>query len=272
MCRKIVCMRLSAAMGVIVLLTGVFIAFAEALWPDMSGRDADANGMLRVDYSHSSDGYILVRTKKTDRKIKIRVKHEEDVLTYDINSEGEFEILPLQYGSGKYTVTLYKNVSGKKYSEEGELSFWTSMGDKNRVFRYPNQYVMYTKDSPAVQAADEVCSGLKTDKEKYNALCKYIEKNFAYDYIKAVTATTSSIPDIDACFSRKMGICQDLSAMAVCFFRSQGIPAKLMIGYANKSYHAWVSVIMDGGEILYDPTAMLGGSNRNVKYTVERFY
>ena len=54
-----------------------------------------------------------------------------------------------------------------------------------------------------------------------------------------------------------MGICQDLAALAACMLRVQGVPTKLMVGYAGKMYHAWNSVVIDGEEVLYDPTLEL---------------
>lgn len=80
------------------------------------------------------------------------------------------------------------------------------------------------------------------------------------------------LPDIDTCFNKKLGICQDLAAMTVCMLRVQGVPAKLMIGYADRNYHAWVVAIIDGREVFYDPTAELNAISRVKNYTVERFY
>ena len=54
--------------------------------------------------------------------------------------------------------------------------------------------------------------------------------------------------------------------------RTQGVPARLMIGMADKNYHAWVVVTIDGQERLYDPTAAVNGISNVKSYTVERFY
>ena len=42
-------------------------------------------------------------------------------LTYDLNTSGDYEVFPLQLGDGSYTVELFENVSGKKYSAEGSF-------------------------------------------------------------------------------------------------------------------------------------------------------
>ncbi len=57
----------------------------------------------------------------------------------------------------------------------------------------------------------------------------------------------------------------------VCMLRTQGVPAKLMIGYADKYYHAWTSTVIGGEEVFYDPTAAIGALKAK-KYKTERFY
>jgi len=60
--------------------------------------------------------------------------------------------------------------------------------------------------------------------------------------------------------------------MVACMMRVQGIPCKLVIGYADRSYHAWNSVLLDGEFITLDVTADLKGISGDVVYTVERSY
>ena len=69
-----------------------------------------------------------------------------------------------------------------------------------------------------------------------------------------------------------MGVCQDLSAIMVCMLRTQGIPARLMIGYADKQYHAWVVADVGGEEKFFDPTAALSAISKVKAYTLERYY
>ena len=53
--------------------------------------------------------------------------------------------------------------------------------------------------------------------------------------------------------------------------RAQGIAVKLVIGYADNTYHAWNEVYLSGQWVRLDITAQ--ASNMNVKsYTTERFY
>lgn len=80
------------------------------------------------------------------------------------------------------------------------------------------------------------------------------------------------LPDIKGLLKKKVGICYDIASLAVAMLRISGIPAKLVIGMADKNYHAWVEIINNGGKILrYDPTFDIYNKKVN-KYIVERYY
>lgn len=185
--------------------------------------------------------------KKGNKKLKLRVKCGDNTVTYDLDNSGAFETFPLQFGSGSYKLMLYKQVSGNKYSDEGSITLKAELANENSAFLCPNQYVNYTADSPAVLEAEKLCTGLGSDREKFKAICDYVKKSgFSYDFVKAVQVKSGTMPDIETCFKKKKGICQDLSAMVVAMLRAQEIPAKLVIGYADKNYHAWVVAYIDG--------------------------
>ena len=40
----------------------------------------------------------------------------------------------------------------------------------------------------------------------------------------------------------KKGICFDYASLMAGMLRSQGVPCKLVVGYAGTAYHAWISV------------------------------
>lgn len=265
--RKILIRCVSLAL--VVLLTALSIG--EVLMPQ-SGKKTKKNGSLVVDYTHMDEGYVMVKSPKGKKKLKVRMKMGENTLTYDLNNNGEYEVYPLQYGNGKYTFSLYKNVSGKKYSEEGKVTLTVKMDDENRAFLYPNQYVDYTPTTAAVVEADKLCADMKNQAEIYKAVCGYMKTHFAYDYVKSVSVKAGQLPQIDDAWNKHMGICQDLSAIMVAMLRSQGVPARLVIGTLNAStYHAWVTAVVDGKEEFFDPTAALNAVS-NGSYTVERYY
>ena len=117
----------------------------------------------------------------------------------------------------------------------------------------------------------EICDGM-TEKQAYEAICSYMKSTFAYDFIKAITVTAGTLPDVEGCYSKKIGICQDLAAVMCCMLRTQGIPARLTIGYADNGYHAWVTIKRDNKELFFDPTAAVNGINKVKSYSAERYY
>lgn len=256
----------------VLLFVLVLGALAEVLMPS-TGSKVISDGSLTIDCSNASSGYVMMKAKKSQKRLKVRVKGPGGTLNYDLNTDGEYEVFPLQYGNGSYSFTLYKNVSGKKYSEDGHVNVKAQMEDELTAFLYPNQYVNYTADCQAVVKAAELCEGLTGQKEKFKVICKFINSQFAYDFIKSVTISGTVLPDIDGSFTKRMGICQDLAAIAVCMMRSQGIPTKLMVGMLNgNTYHAWTVAVVDGEEILYDPTNELNPSGKKPQYSLERWY
>ena len=167
---------------------------------------------------------------------------------------------------------LFENVSGKKYAAEGKVTVRVKLDDPYAPFLGPNQYVHYTQDTEAVKTSYALCEGMTDDREIFETIRAYIKANYMYDYVKAATVAGGTLPDIDGCYEKKMGICQDLAALAACMLRVQGVPTKLMVGYAGKMYHAWNSVVIDGEEVLYDPTLELSAIESGQTYTTERYY
>ncbi len=230
------------------------------------------SGKLQADMSNASEGYFLARLNAPNKhKMKLRVTKGGTTLTYNLNGSGEFEIFPFQLGSGYYDVSLFENVSGKKYAAAGTLALNVNLNSDNVPFLYPNQYVNYTRFSESVIQAEQLSKGLG-DAEKFKVLCDYMTKNFLYDYVKAVTIKAGQLPDVDGSYKKKMGVCQDLSAILCSMLRTQGLPARLIIGYADKQYHAWTVTVVNGKEYFFDPTAAIGGISKVIDYSVERYY
>ena len=265
--------RIAAACLAALLLTGMTAAFAllAAVWPQ-SGERILQKGSLTVDASHAEQGYILARGEAGSKKLKLRITRGDETYTYDLNGEGAYEVFPLQLGSGSYGVSLYKNVKSNRYSKEGEVSLKVSLSREDAAFLCPSQYVNYTQDSPAVRASEELCANLTTDEEKLEAVRDFMTRGFVYDYVRALTGPGSYLGDVDGCFETRMGLCQDLAAVAACMLRVQGVPTQLVIGYADNNYHAWNNVCIDGEYRRLDVPAVLSGFSKDVVYTAERYY
>ena len=237
-----------------------------------SGSTVKTDDRLTIDYSHADQGYVLVKAKKSDKRMQLKVSHGKDSVCYEINGEGRDEVIPLQFGSGKYTFTLA--VSRKKGSRQagpaGSVTIQCSMTDESSCFLYPNQYVSYDADSPLVAEAQNLCEGMSDPLEIAKTICAYVRRHFSYDWMKAEMIksdrTKNLLPDIGSTWETGKGVCQDLSALTCAMLRSQGIPAKLAIGRADGNYHSWVVMVIDGKTRRFDPSLSAGS------YQAERYY
>ena len=267
--------RLIICAALALFVCAVIIAAATGLkLPEATGKTVRKDGKITVDCSNMSEGYIMVKGKKSSKRLKIQIATAGAKLNYDLNSNGEYEVFPLQFGNGKYQVSLFENVSGKKYSKEGSVKLSVKMENELSCFLYPNQYVNYDENTACVKYAGELCKGMTDQADIFAAVTNYVKGGtFVYDYIKSVTVKPGQLPQIDECWETRMGICQDLSAMTCAMLRSQGIPARLMIGTVGaNTYHAWVVAVVNGDERFFDPTAELNASSKTETYTTERYY
>lgn len=262
----------AAACVLLVLLVLLCASGALSLiWPKASGDDRTKKNGTVVDYSHASQGYVMVKHKKSKKTLKCRIEKDDISYTYDLNGEGEYEVFPLQMGSGKYNVRVYQQISGNRYSQASSLNFKAKLSDENAPYLCPNQYVWYEETGSVVALSDAVCEGRETQREKADAIRGYIASNYAYNFLRALTVPKGYMPDIEATIQEKSGICFDIASLAAAMYRVQGIPAKLVIGYADRAYHAWNDVYLDGAFERVDITSQLTAT-RAATYTEERVY
>ena len=204
----------------------------QARWPDAPGTVIQEDGKLALDISNLQEGYFMACVPSgSPHRLKLRVEKDGQTLTYDLNGDGLYEVFPLQLGSGIYSVTLYENVGGKKYAQQGGIWLDAVLFREDAAFLYPNQYIDYSALSPLVEKAGELCNGLD-EKDTYKTICEFMQTEFVYDFVRAITVTAGELPDPDGSFEKRMGICQDLSAVTAAMLRTMGIPGRLIIGYA----------------------------------------
>lgn len=266
-------------MVVLCVVYGVVVYGAEAftaLYPHATGATTIESGGFTVDVSNASEGYIMMKHRGTSTRLKARVVFDgTTTATYDVSGEGtgEYEVFPLQLGSGKYQVLGFENVEGSSYSQVLKQSFKVELPDPDRTFLYPNVYVNYTAESLAVAKSYELCEGLETDQEKLEAIYDWVSSNVLYDYVKAITVQKTYMPDVDETLTTKLGICFDYASLTACMLRVQGIPTKLVIGTClpQNQYHAWNLAKVGDVWILLDATLRSAGYGWQ-DYETERYY
>lgn len=212
------------------------------LVPQADGIAVASNDVAVIDYSHMSDGYVCANYTGTCPKVKLRITGPDTVVyTYDLHGGG-YETFPLSSGDGYYDVTIYENISGTNYATCLYADLDVQITDEFGPFLYPNQYVNFTADSRVVAKGQELAEGASSDLDVITRVYDYITQNITYDYDKASDPPTGYTSDVDAILVSGTGICLDYAAVMASMLRSQRIPTRLEVGYAQDAYHAWISV------------------------------
>lgn len=217
-----------------------------------------------IDYSNASNGYIAAAYSGDSDRAKIRIVCGGVVNDHDLVAGGVTEYFPLTQGSGEYTIQIYEHVEGKNYSFVTEITENISIPDTVSMYLYPNKYSMFERSSDCVYKAAELCTGADGTIEKLAAIFGYITDNVTYDYDLAAAVTSGYYPDPDAVLAAKKGICFDYSSLFAAMARSQGIPTRLVIGYAaDNIYHAWNEVYTEQTGWI-TPQLLLADSGYNI--------
>jgi hypothetical protein len=230
-------------------LFGFAFAAAFVFLAPANARAADTvigNAKAKVNTTYTSDGYVKIAyvgggSAKTKARIKGPLGTE---YTYDINNKGDFETYPLSEGDGSYTVGVFVNTSGTKYSTAYSGSFTVKLKDEFAPFIVSNQFVDYNDKTKCVAATPDIIqkSGAGDDLGRIKAVYEYVIKNFSYDKAKASSVKSGYLPVLDSIWDDRKGICFDYASVLSAMLRSQKIPCKLVVGYAGTTYHAWISV------------------------------
>jgi hypothetical protein len=195
-----------------------------------------------IDYSNTKDGYVMVcYTGSTSQPLRAQVKGPTTTYTYHLTA-GKWDVFPLSDGNGEYQITVYKNVKDNMYESVAAVTTSVTMTDEFAPYMRSNQYVNFEAAPNAVAKAAELVQGKATTLDKVEAVYDYVINTLTYDYDLAANVKTGYLPDLDQVMAKKTGICFDYASLMTGMLRSQGIPCKLVVGYAGSAYHAWISV------------------------------
>lgn len=226
---------------------GVWDATPKVMVPQASGTKVAKNDSATIDLSNAAQGYVAVTSKINSSQTKLRISFNGDdssAYIYNLETPGKTEFFPLSLGNGKYNIAVMEHVRDSQYSIALSEEISLNLEDEFGPFLYPNQYVYFDAQSPAIALASELCQTAKGEISAVNAIYDYVISNITYDMDKAaaVQSDYGYVPDINQTLSVKSGICFDYGSLTAAMLRSQGFPTKLVIGYAGSAYHAWISV------------------------------
>ena len=229
---------------------GVFLCLAMVI----SGS-AFAAGQKTIDVSNVEDGYFTVSyNADADLKMKVGVTFKGDTTYYDY-IPGNQATYSLIDGDGKYTITLYRNISGTTYKKVTSQKVTVKMEDELAPYLISTTEITFSEEDTVGQKAAELCNGLTDEADKVVAIHNYIAENFRYNYVFAAAVRNGSIktyiPNTNAALEELRGVCYDFSALFAAMCRSQGIPCAMAKGYNDNGYHAWNMVYLDeeGGAV-----------------------
>ena len=216
------------------------------LMPVASGKAVKSGKGADIDYSNVTDGYVMARfAAANSSRLKVQVTGPTTTYTYDL-STGAWATFPLSDGNGSYKVSVLQNTTGNKYALLDSASFNVTLSDEFAPFLRPNQYVNYEGANNTIAKAAELTQGLTDPLQKVEKVYQFVVKGFTYDKTLAEKITsgqvTTYLPVLDSVLAAKKGICFDYAALMTGMLRSQGVPCKMVVGYAGKAYHAWISV------------------------------
>ena len=212
--------------------------------PSADGTKTEKNDTAEIDYSNADKGYISALYSGNSDRAKVRIKNGDLQYDHDL-SPGKREYFPLMEKGG-YSVKIYEQVSGKNYSEVVAAEFTAEISDNKEMYLYPNKYIDFDESSDCVRRAAELCVEAKAPVDKIAAVFLYITDHVVYDKELARTVQSGYTPYPDRTLESGKGICYDYASLFAAMCRSQGIPTRLVIGYAEPDiYHAWNEVYTD---------------------------
>lgn len=213
-----------------------------------------------IDYSNTDDGYVMVRYNGTSQqRLKVQIKGPVTTYTYNL-PQGQWAAFPLSDENGQYQVTVYINVVDSKYAALLSAVIDVDMQDEFEPFLRSNQYVNFDAAPNTVSQAAALTGGMTNPLDKVAAVYHFVTGSISYDTELAATVTSGYLPNLDSVLSRRSGICFDYAALMTGMLRSQGVPTKLVVGYAGSAYHAWINVWSEStgwvdGVIFFDGTS-----------------
>lgn len=208
-----------------------------------------------IDTTQTAKGIVVVSlTDYAGKTIKAQVVKGKDKYTYTLKKSQSN--LPLQMGTGEYTVTVLENITGDRYMPLATEVLTITAFEEKEVYTASIPIIEYSVSAKAVPAFQKLTEEKKTETDKIMAVYENIVNNYSYDFDKAATIKSDYIPILDDVYEAKKGVCYDYASLMSGVLRSFGIPTRLVMGYRTEveGYHAWNEIKIDGNWVAVDTT------------------
>lgn len=243
------------------------------LLPVASGDVVYEGAGVKIDASHTDQGYVMIRCEASAKRLKARIATSAQTYYYDLPGGEGFGVFPLQMGDGAYTVRVMEQVEDDLYALRYGAEITVKLASETIPFLYPNQYVWYDASTKAVQKARELATGLDNQAQIVALFYDFVVDHMTYDLKKAESVQSGYLPYADDALASGTGICFDYAALLAVMLRAEGIPTRMLIGTVKPDnlYHSWNSVYIDGKWVWMDPT-LHGTGRKEGNYFTERIY
>ena len=212
-------------------------------------------GNVTINTEKILQGLVQVQyTGDLTKQVKVMVEANGDKNVYKIRNNNPGYI-PLQMGKGTYKINVLQQIEGTKYKPLISQSIEVDNVDTQQMFTSPSLLVDFNSTMKAIQGY----SALTKDQSKNDtiqSMYKALVTKYSYDFEKIKNLPNDYVPVIDEMYISKKGICYDYSVMLASLLRYNGIPTKLIMGYAPDiaEYHAWNEILIDGQWVAVDTT------------------
>ena len=212
------------------------------------GTLTSSTSLAVIDYSNSSDGYVMAKYTGSSSKVMVRITYPDGAAySYNLNTKGSYEVFPLTGGNGKYSILVGESAGGDKYAVAATCDINVSLSNSLAPYLRPSQYVNFSKGDAAVTMASKLCAGTATVLEKVDRIYSWVVENVNYDKALASDVNnkkvTSYLANPTKIINEKKGICYDYAVGMAAMLRSQGIPTQVVFGdVTSVGYHAWINV------------------------------
>ncbi|MDR1616674.1 MAG: S-layer homology domain-containing protein [Syntrophomonadaceae bacterium] len=198
-------------------------------------RRQQQGGLLAADFStdYLADGtyYLAIYSNSGNSNTYSSIVYKHDI--------------PMNRTAGKWSF----NVS-PAFANNNNI-FYSKRTDSNALAFYTLASINVQSKAPEIQAlAKQIAGGLSDPYEKALAIHDWVCNNIWYDF----DSLSNLSPDTDTSALNTLitsrGICEGYASLTAALLRAQGIPAKLVHGYALgiTGGSVWTDSILSGGE------------------------
>jgi hypothetical protein len=221
------------------------------------GGNAAHGSEMILSMQKKSNGILRLKVDECSyKRTQIGVYSEEGESVYYFPyfmDDGVIDI-PLMFGNGGYTISLFEEIGNNYYDTVESFSFELNLADYEEVYLSSSLVVPWDGAERTIAKARELTEGKRSDFEKFAAIYLYVTENIRYDISKETEIGYRSSPD--ATLEDGSGICLDLAVLFAALMRASGVKCKLVYGYAygTDELHSWNEILVKGKWIVVDPT------------------